>query len=277
VTAIPFSGASGLRATARRTRLVRVALGVLLVALVLVTARAAHRPHTTTASALPVHSGDMIVLDLSASISQDTYSRIGETLRQLVATGGRYGLVVFSGVAYEALPPGTPASALQPLVRYFALPAQTAPGVAPTFPVNPWSATFSGGTKISAGLDLARTLLIEDHLRHASVVLVSDLADDPVDRNRLNDVVAAYRQQGTPLRVVPLNASSTDAAYFAHLSATALKNAPAAQSGAPAAEPAAPPPARAGFPTLLVVLAVAVAGALAANEFWSARLRWRAR
>jgi hypothetical protein len=275
VTVVPFTGASGLASIARRTWLVRVALGAVLVALVLVTARAAEYPRTTSAGALPVHSGDLIVLDLSASISQDTFSRIGETLRRLVASGGRYGLVVFSGVAYEALPPGTPASALQPLVRYFTLPPHTAPGVAPTFPTNPWSASFSGGTSISAGLDLARSLLIEDHLRHASVVLVSDLADDPEDKNRLNQVVAAYRQEGTPLRVVPLNASPGDAAYFAHLTSTALKDAPVPPAAAPATP--ASSPEHAPFPLLLVLLVVAVACAIAVNELWSARLRWSAR
>ena len=56
------------------------------------------------------------MLDLSASITADTYSRIHQTLQQLVARGGRYGLVVFSNIAYEALPPGTPASALEPIV-----------------------------------------------------------------------------------------------------------------------------------------------------------------
>jgi len=223
-----------------------------------------------------VRTGDMIVLDLSASISQDTYSRIGETLRQLIATHGRYGLVVFSGVAYEALPPGTPASALRPLVRYFTLPKQTAPGFAPTFPQNPWSSTFSGGTVISSGLALAKSLLEENRLRHAHVVLVSDLHDDPEDRNRLNEIVTAYRRDGVALRVVPLNAAPDDAAYFGRLTSTALKDVAAP----PAAQPTTPPalgPTRSAFPTLIVLLVVAAACALAASLLWSARLHWGAR
>jgi hypothetical protein len=275
MSAIPFTGALGLVRIARRTRLVRVVLGVALVLLVLATAYSARRPHSASQAGLPVHSGDLIVLDLSASVSQDTFSRIGETLRRLVAGGGRYGLVVFSGVAYEALPPGTPASALQPLVRYFTLPDRAAPGLAPTFPVNPWSASFSGGTRISAGLELARTLRIESHLRRASVVLVSDLADDPDDKNRLNQIVAAYRQEAIPLKVVSLNASQRDAEYFGHLTPTALKDGPApAESTAPT--PTGLAPGRSPFPLLLVLLVVAVAAAAAANELWSARLRWSA-
>jgi hypothetical protein len=255
---------------------VRVVLGVVLVLLVLATARAAQHPHTASAAALPVHSGDLIVLDLSASVSQDTFSRIGETLRLLVASGGRYGLVVFSGVAYEALPPGTPASTLRPLIRYFTLPSRSAPGLAPTFPVNPWGSSFSGGTRISAGLELARTLRIQNRLRHASVVLVSDLADDPEDKNRLNQVVAAYRQEAIPLRVVALNASARDIAYFGHLTPTALKDAPTPAGDTPPT-PTGLVPGRSPFPVLLVLLVVAVAVAAAANELWSARLTWSTR
>jgi hypothetical protein len=276
MTAIPYTGASGLARIARRTRAVRIVVGVVLVLLVLATAQAARRPHTAAAAALPVHSGDLIVLDLSASVSQDTYSRIGETLRRLVASGGRYGLVVFSGVAYEALPPGTPASALQPLIRYFTLPTQSTPGLAPTFPVNPWSSSFSGGTAISTGLELARTLRTESRLRRASVVLVSDLHDSPEDKNRLNQIVAAYKQEAIPLRVVPLNASEADAAYFGNLTPTANANGPTPGSATPPAPPAVAP-GRSTFPRLLVVLVAAVAAAAAANELWSARLSWSAR
>ena len=76
------------------------------------------------------------MLDVSASISADTYSRIGATLSSLARSGGRYGLVVFSDQAYEALPPGTPASDLRPLVRYFTLPPAHG-GFAPDVPAEP--------------------------------------------------------------------------------------------------------------------------------------------
>jgi hypothetical protein len=275
VTAIPYFGAGRLRAQARRARLVRIGLVVALVALLLVVALATRHPHSASPAALPVHSGDLLVLDLSASISQDTYSRIGETLRRIAATGGRYGLVVFSTDAYEALPPGTPASALAPYARYFTVSPPRAAGFAPTYPTNPWSAAFSGGTAISSGLALARTLIFQDHLRHASVVLVSDLADDPQDKEMLNAVMTDYRRDRVPLRVVPLNASPTDADYFARLTTTALGNAPG-PSGSPTspATPAATP--RNHVPTALVVAIVAIALVLAALELAAARLRWSA-
>ena len=97
------------------------------------------------------------MLDLSASVSQDTYSRIGETLETAGREAeARYGLVVFSGVRLRGAPPGTPASALRPLVRNFTLPEPAAPGFfAPTSPLNPWSSTFSGRHR---DLDRAWTL-----------------------------------------------------------------------------------------------------------------------
>ncbi len=57
--------------------------GVALVVLVLLAALVARHPAPADRASLPVRSGDMIVLDLSASISSDTFSRIGETLRRL--------------------------------------------------------------------------------------------------------------------------------------------------------------------------------------------------
>ena len=77
-------------------------------------------------------------------------------------SGGRFGLVLFSDTAYEAIPPGTPSEALRPLVRYFTLRPARTEGFLPTFPVNPWANSFSAGTKISTGLELARGVIIDD-------------------------------------------------------------------------------------------------------------------
>jgi hypothetical protein len=271
--ALPLPNAGGLAGIARRTALVRSALAVALVVLVLLVALSARHPAVRQPSALPVRSGDMIVLDLSASISSDTFSRIGETLRKLVATGGRYGLVVFSNVAYEALPPGSPASALRPLIRYFSVPSTTSPGGAVALPTNPWTLSFSSGTRISAGLDLAHRLLVTSHLPHARVVLISDLADDPEDVQRLNQVaVSEYGPHRTPLRVVALNAAPGDEAFFARISGQAVSEASPAPAG-----PAPPPlfPASTLAWTLALAI-VAVALGLGIYELWSARLSWDA-
>ena len=100
-------------------------------------------------SPLPAGTDGLVVLDLSASISTDTYARIGATLDGLAETGGRYGLIVFSDTAYLALPPGTPAAELRAFARRFDLPEQT--GGALTVPTSPWTDSFSAGTKISTG------------------------------------------------------------------------------------------------------------------------------
>jgi len=216
---------------------------------------------------LPTHADTVLVLDLSASISSDTYSRIGGTIAALARSGGRFGLVVFSDIAYEALPPGTPASDLAPLVRYFTLPPQRQLGFAQTFPNNPWQSTFTAGTKISAGMDLAHSIAVAQP-RHAAVVLVSDLDDDPGDVTRLASVLAAYRRDRVPARVVGLNPSPQNVFFFQRLLGP---NAPVVQ--APTLNEV-PPHDVTPFPWTLVALAVAAAAALAVLETWAPRLDW---
>ena len=135
------------------------------------------------AGLLPAGSDGLVVLDLSASISSDTYARIGGTLDRLAGSGGRYGLIVFSDTAYLALPPGTPAAELRPFARRFDLPAQAAGAI--VVPTNPWTASFSAGTKISTGLQVALDTIRARQLGRPAVLLVSDLDDDAGDRERL--------------------------------------------------------------------------------------------
>jgi hypothetical protein len=238
---------------------------------VLTVSAALRHPEVSKPASLPARSGDMVVLDLSASISSDTFSRIGETLRKLVASGGRYGLVVFSNVAYEALPPGSPASALRPLIPYFTVPAQSGPGAAAALPTNPWTLSFSNGTRISAGLDLAHRILVADHLSHAHVVLISDLADDPADLQRLNEVATSeYGRGRTPLSVVALNAAPGDQAFFARVAGASI--AQASPSPAKPSPPPVVPPSR--LPVgVLVAIALSMI-VLAAYCLRAARLRW---
>ena len=108
------------------------------------------------------------VVDVSASISWDTYARIALDARTGYGTsGGRAGLVLFSDTAYQALPPGTPVSELRGFERFFVSgQAAGARGSQPQPPRSPWTETFSAGTRISTGLSLAlQTLSSEQHLR----------------------------------------------------------------------------------------------------------------
>ena len=173
------------------------------------------RDDPAPAGPLPAGTDGLVVLDLSASISTDTYARIGATLDGLADTGGRYGLIVFSDTAYLALPPGTPAAELRAFARRFDLPEQA--GGAITVPTSPWTGSFSAGTKISTGLQLALDTIEERRLGRPAVLLVSDLDDDAGDRERLTGTALALRRAGIPVRVVALNAAPEDERYVKRL------------------------------------------------------------
>jgi hypothetical protein len=268
VSSIPLADARDFASDARRTLLVRVALVAIATAAVLAAAFAARAPGSRTIVSLPSHADTIVVLDLSASIGSDTFSRIGATLGSLARSRGRYGLVVFSGGAYEALPPGAPAEDLAPLVRYF-VPQRQAAGFAETYPRNPWTDVFSAGTRISTGLELAHQVALGGGLRRPVVVLVSDLDDDPTDLPRLASIVLAYRRDGIPLRIVGLNPSSQNAAFFQRLAGPAT---PIVQAGTET--PAPRLRNHTAFPWTLVALAVAAMIAIAVHELWVARLEW---
>jgi len=264
---IPLADASRLGRARSRTRMVRTLLAVALVALVCGAAFAATRQHGRTVRFLPNGSNGIVVLDLSASISSDTFQRIGQSLRELASTNGRYGLVVFSDVAYEALPPGTPSAELRPYARFFTLPPARG-GFLPAFPANPWTNSFSGGTRIAAGLGLALNLIRSEHLAHPGVILISDLDDDPGDVKGLASVALAYRQLGIPVRIVALNPEPSDEQLFT----TLLERAATVQQATLPGERIVQRGPR--VPLALGVLTALVALALALNELWSARLSW---
>ena len=100
MTSIPLADSAALRPAARRTLAIRIALAAALAGLIVAIVVVSRHPHTQTIVTLPAHSSAIVVLDVSASISADTYSRIGATLSSLARSGGRYGLVVFSDQAY---------------------------------------------------------------------------------------------------------------------------------------------------------------------------------
>ena len=266
---IPLADAAALRPYARRTTLVLLATGAVLVALVVAVVLAARRPTVHALRLAPADANALVVLDLSASISQETYTGIATTLGALARSRGRYGLVIFSDQAYEALPPGTAAGAFRPLVRYFTLPRQTQPGFLPTFPRNPWQSSFTAGTKIGAGLELAHALAAGQRLRKPAVILVSDLDDDPGDLPRLTALGQAYRRDGIALTVVGLNPTARDEQLFARVFGrhrfVLADNLTAASTRTDLTS---------GFPLALVVLALLAALALAFGEWWGTRLDW---
>ena len=269
MTSIPLADAPALRTPARLTFAVRGALALVAIGCAVAFLVVSRHPQIRTIIALPSGASTIVVLDVSASISTDTYARIGGTLASISRSGTRIGLVVFSDTAYEALPPGVPASDLAPYVRYFTLPKETQAGAAPTFPPNPWTNTFTAGTRCSAGMELAHTIALAQP-RRPTVVLVSDLDDDPNDLPALAAVMAAYDRDHIPVRIVGLNPSTQDVALFQRLIGPGV---PIAQ--APTLDQV-PPRNVTAFPTVLLALALAAAVALALREVWSPRLEWGA-
>ncbi len=214
--AIPTGDLAALGRVVRRTALVRAALVLGLVAALAAGAALAREPEIERVELVPAGTSAVVVLDVSASVEGS--SRIAEVLPDLYVNPNKriraaletladrdepVGLVVFSDVAYELLPPGSPGRTLAPLVRFFA-PVEEAlvSGADDAFLQTPWSRSFSGGTQISAGLSTALEMLERDGSGRGSILLLSDLdaPDDPV----LTEVLGRIREAGVTVRIVSL-------------------------------------------------------------------------
>ncbi len=272
---LPVADAPALGRAARRSRLVRALLvcaltGLIGAAVALATRNTAPAP----AAAAPTGTVTEIVLDVSGSVGDRTFAFTGRALRRL-SRGGPVGLVVFSDSAEEALPPGTPAAELDPLVRLFRplrdRSAFAYPPPLSKYPMSPWYTSFSGGTRISAGLAAARTALIRDHV-HGRIVLISDLGDAADDLARMKRELVRLEQTGIELRVMPLPTTfARDLRRFRRLEGPRVTDVAPARPRRPAQA--------AGFavPAMLAAVGVLLAIALAANELYGVSLRWRER
>jgi hypothetical protein len=217
-------------------------------------------------------SAGVVVLDLSSSTEAAPPEQIQQALRRVAASGRHAGLVLFSDVAYAALPPEAKGVELRAVMRYFRAPRE-AERFRPTLrqrrrQATPWS-SFRGGTRISAGLRMAESLLGASARR--GVVLISDLNDSLFDLPQLTRVLRDYHRRGIRIRVVALDPTPDDRAFWERQVGRAAFVSDAALT--------APTSVRrtelaGSFPTTLVALAVVLALALAANELWSARLSW---
>jgi hypothetical protein len=207
------------------------------------------------------------VLDVSSSVRPSTYYRIEKTLGSIAASKGRLGLVVFSDVAYAALPTGTPAAALKPMLRFFAPPGNGA-----EFAGSPWQQWFSAGTKISQGLLLADQMLEEQHAKKGAILLISDLADDPLDFDALRSSVLVLEQKGFPLEIIALDPSTQNVRFFRRL----LGDAAIFQTAKlpTGAEARGHIQVTNGFSKPLLVFALLIVLLLAANEWWAEPFRF---
>jgi hypothetical protein len=153
-------------------------------------------------------------------------------------------------------------------VRLFTLPKARQPGFTPTFPPNPWTASFSGGTKISAGLALAHTIAVSRGGAPPRVVLVSDLSDDPRDLERLGSILLAYRRDRIPVRIVGLDPAPADVALFRRALTPAPTVVRAPSPGERAARATTP------FPWALVACVLVACISLGLLEAFAPRLEW---
>lgn len=254
---------SAFRSVINRTGIVRGILAGGALVLVLAAAASARDPQTSDTALVPPDRVGVVVVDLSLSIADDQYVTIRQTLRRLVTEEASIGLVVFSDVPYELLPPGTPAAELRPLLRLL-----NAPRLGPV--QNPWTQTFTAGTRVSVALELAKSMLERDEVDAGSILLVSDLETAPDDVPSLARTIAGIDRAGIRLRIVPLAASSDALSLFEGLLEEDAIAGFAQQS--PDAAEQDGRPARVEIPTSLLVLGALALFFLAAHERLAGRL-----
>jgi hypothetical protein len=252
---IPLSSVRALSGALRWTLALRIGLAACLVG-GLVAAFLLSRHERPEDAFLESGRSPVVALDLSWSVSYSNSDLIEQTLRDFADSGRRLGFVLFSDTAYETLPVGTRSDALRPFLRFFQ------GGNGP----NPWAATFSAGTRISAALDLAHRMLKEAHVDNGSVVLISDLDDSPNDEVDLARSLVAYQREAIPIRMIAVNPVPQDAQFFrdalgSNGSVTTLRTTRADTGGS-------------SFPTLLVVVVALVVLLLGLNEHVLGRLVW---
>ena len=214
---IPFGDAARLRHAARRTAVVSAVLAVVVGVAALAVNVAARRSEPARVSLLPAGESVVVVLDLSLSIPEVAYERMRNAMTELAASDARVGLVLFSDIAYELLPTGSPTSELRPVLRYLTpIPGEFNDRTGgPLYAADPWSGGFRGGTKISSAIDRAREM-IEREGGAGSILLISDLDTADNDADPLAASLRRLRQSKIPMRIVPLYPLDENRAYFAN-------------------------------------------------------------
>ncbi len=210
--AVRLADLAELQRAVLRTSVLRVVLALALAATFAGLLRVAGSAGSGRAAVFPEGTdAGIVALDMSASISGPTYARVASTLRGIVDANQSIGLVMFSDTAYELLPPNSPPGALLQFIPYFT-PTRYY-GSTPVFAQTPWD-TFSGGTRIARGLEGARRALVRAHVKHGSILMVSDLDDSGSDEPELLATAVRLRREHISVRIVPLFASPTSLRLF---------------------------------------------------------------
>ena len=196
MTPIPTTEPRRLERTRTRTAVLRIGLAVALLAAIAGAFLMARREGVERAPLVPTGKTGVLVLDLSASTSEEAFA---QTIEKLAKADEHVGLIAFSDAAYELLPIGTPGRELLPLLRYFS----TAGGNQPPAQ-NPWVG-FRQGTRISEGMRAAHETLRREGVEDGSLILVSDFEILPDEIQRVAEQVAEVRGDGIDVRLVPLD------------------------------------------------------------------------
>ena len=271
--AIPSVDVAAFRRARVRTLALRATLALAALGLLALAAWAASGLDVPPENALPQGRSGVVVVDLSRSIGADPERALVRALKRLDSPDSRLGLVMFSDIAYELLPPGTPGTELRPIERFFEpLRHRKTSSGEPVFPVTPWDDSFRGGTQISTGIQAGWDALKRDGIRGGAILLVSDLATEPDDIQHVADLAIAMRRADVEMRILGLDPKPNDKALFARM------------FGADSFVPAATPVGVGGLahrirarltaplPWGLVGAALALLAALAANELVCGRL-----
>jgi hypothetical protein len=209
---VPLADFAELQRAALRTSVARVALAAALAATFAGLFLSAGSAGSGRAAVFPEGTdAGIVALDMSASISGPIYERVASTLRGIVDANQSIGLVMFSDTAYELLPPNSPPGALLEFIPFF-VPVHSV-GSTPVPPQTPWD-IFSGGTRIARGLETARRALGKAHVRHGSILVVSDLDDSGTDQPALLAAAVHLRHAHVTVRIVPLFASPESLRLF---------------------------------------------------------------
>jgi von Willebrand factor type A domain len=272
---IPLADARLIAGAIRRTTIIRFGLLAALVALAVFSVWRAAGLETRSVAFLPESATTIVVLDQSRSVYLADYKAIAAILTRVVQGDPSVGLVAFSDTAYEMLPPGSHGSDLKALLRFYR-PTRVGSNIDPAsnFAASPWDNVFSGGTKISSGLELARQMVGRDHIRRATILLVSDLETAGEDRPAFAEALIRIRHDPRlTLRIAPLYAIAGERAFVARFVPRNAFIKAAQIRGHGAAEPRRR--LLAGTPWALIVAGGLLLLGLAANELMCSRIELR--
>lgn len=261
--AIDTHDVAALGSAVLRARLLGLALAVAAAASLAAAAASARGLEARAPGLLPAGSAVVVVLDLSLSIGELDYPRVAPVVERLIEADAPVGLVIFSDVPYELVPPGTPARELRPLLRI--LTDRRGAAVR-----NPWARSFRSGTMISTGLERAAAMLERERARNGSILLVSDLETAPEDVPRLVRVLRELQSRGIDIRVVGMSPIRESRELFASVLGPEALSEPPRPRAAEARREGRHEPAP--LPTRFLVLCGLVFVALAAHERFGARL-----